>query len=394
MTDEEATREKEGGIDVLDLLLVLARNKRTLLGIPFLVAVIVAGLSLTMKNVYTATARALPPQQSSSSSLALLAQMGGPAALLGSAVGARNADLYASMLKGNTIADRVIDSFKLRDRYEKETLVDTRKVLASRTQITAGRDGIISVSVDDNDPDVAAQIANAFVEELQELVQQLAISEASQRRLFFEQQVAKAREQLAAAEMDLKKTQEKTGLIRLDEQGKAIIEAIARVRAEIAAREVQLAVARSYATDTNPELILIQQQLVGLRAELAKLAKSGGDADMIIPTEKVPEAGLEYVRKLRDLKYNEAMFEVLSKQYEIARLDEARDAAIVQFVDRATPPDRKSKPYRSLIVLAMAFITGVLTLLWVLFREAAARARQNPETDQKLRTLRSLVTRI
>jgi uncharacterized protein involved in exopolysaccharide biosynthesis len=133
---------------------------------------------------------------------------------------------------------------------------------------------------------------------------------------------------------------------------------------------------------------------VGLRAELAKLARSGGDVDMIIPTEKVPEAVLEYVRKLRDLKYNEAMFEVLSKQYEVARLDEARDAAIVQFVDRATPPDRKSKPYRSLIVLAMTFITGVLTLLWVLFREATARARQNPETDQKLRALRGLVTRI
>jgi tyrosine-protein kinase Etk/Wzc len=349
-----------------------------------------------MDNVYTATARILPPQQSSSSTLAMLAQLGGPAALLGGAATARNTDLYAGMLKGHTIADRLIERFRLQNRYSKKTVLDTRTQLAAQTTIAAGRDGIISISFDDKDPKFAAQVANSYVEELQALVHNLAISEAAQRRLFFEQQLASARKQLAEAEIALKKTQEDTGLIRLDEQGRALIEAIARLRGEIAAREVELVAARTYATESNPQLQVIRQQIAGLRSELAKLERSGGtgSGDVILPTGRVPEAGLEYLRKYRDLKYNETIYEVLAKQYEVARLDEAKEAAIVQFVDKAVPPDRKSKPYRSLIVLAMTFIAGVLTLLWVLVREVATRARRDPETDQKLRTLRGLVTRL
>lgn len=396
MTEKVLQANRERGIDVLDLLLVLARNKRALLGIPFLVAVITALISLTMDNVYTSTARILPPQQSSSASLALLAQLSGAAAILGSATGARTADLYAGMLKGHTIADKLIQRFKLQERFSKKTVLDTRTTLRSRTEITPGRDGIISVSFDDTDPKLAADIANAYVEELQDLVQGLAITEASQRRVFFEQQLKKARAELADAEGELKKTQEKTGLIQLDQQGRAIIEAIARLRAEIAAKEVQILAARSFATESNPEIVLLRQQLAGLRTELVKLEKSGinGGGDVLIPTGRVPEAGLEYVRKLRDLKYSEAIFELMAKQYEVARLDEAKDMALIQFVDRAVPPDKKTRPYRSLIVLTMAFITGVMTLLWVLAREATARARRDPETEEKILALRKMVTRL
>lgn len=396
MAQEGSASTGNEGTSLLDLLLVLARHKRQLIGIPFLVAVVVAALSLLMDNIYTATARILPPQQSSSSALAMIAQLGGPAALLGSAATVRNTDLYAGMLKGHTIADRLIERFNLLERYGKKTVMDTRIRLAAQTTIAAGRDGIISIGFDDKDPAFAARVANAYVEELQALVHNLAISEASQRRLFFEQQLGSARKQLADAEMAMKKTQEDTGLIRLDEQGRAIIEAIARLRGEIAAREVELAAARTYATESNPQLKVIRQQIAGLRSELAKLERNSGAAsnDVIIPTGRVPEAGLEYMRRFRDLKYNETIYEVLAKQYEVARLDEAKEAPIVQFVDKAVPPDRKSKPYRSLIVLAMAFIAGVLTLLWVLVREVTTRARRDPETDQKLRMLRGLVTRL
>jgi tyrosine-protein kinase Etk/Wzc len=385
----------ERGIDVLDLLLVLARNKRKLLGIPFLVALITAAASLTMDNVFTGTARLLPPQQSNSGSLAMLAQLSGASAILGSATGARNADLYAGMLKGHTIADKLIERFKLQERFGKKTILDTRSTLTSRTQITAGRDSIISVSFDDTDPKFAADVANAYVEELQELVQGLAITEASQRRAFFEQQLKKARVELANAEGALRQTQETTGLIQLDHQGRAIIEAIARLRAEIASKEVQIVASKSFATDSNPELIVLRQQLAGLRSELSKLERSGinGGGDVFIPSGKVPEAGLEYVRKLRDLKYGETIFELMAKQYEVAKLDEAKDMALIQFLDRAVPPDRKTKPFRSLIVLAMAFIAGVIMLLWVLVREAMARARRDPGTEEKLLALRRLVTK-
>jgi len=392
--DTQAVRG-ERGIDVLDLLLVLARNKRKLLGIPFLVAVITAAAALTMDNVFTGTARILPPQQSNSGSLAMLAQLSGASAILGSATGARNADLYAGMLKGHTIADKLIERFKLQERFGKKTILDTRRTLTSRTEITAGRDSIISVSFEDTDPKLAADVANAYVEELQELVQGLAITEASQRRVFFEQQLKKARVELVNAESALRKTQETTGLIQLDHQGRAIIEAIARLRAEIAAKEVQIVASKSFATDSNPELIVLRQQLVGLRTELSKLEKSGinGGGDVFIPSGKVPEAGLEYVRKLRDLKYGEAIFELMAKQYEVAKLDEAKDMALIQLLDRAVPPDRKTKPFRSLIVLAMAFIAGVIMLLWVLAREAMASARRDPETEEKLLALRRLVSK-
>ncbi len=396
--EEARSAEARAGreIDILDLLLVLARHKRRLVGIPLLVGIVTAALSFQMKDVYTSTARILPPQQSASSSLALLAQLSGAASLLTGAVGSRNADLYAGMLKGQTIADRLIERFHLQDLYGKKTIVDTRVQLAGRTDITAGRDGIISIGFEDNDPKLAAQIANAYVEELQRLNESLAITEASQRRVFFERQLAKARTDLTDAEVEMRKTQEATGLIQLNEQGRAIIEAVARLRAEIATKEVEIVAIKSFATDVNPDLVRLRQQLGGLRTELAKLEKTNGkdDGEVLIAPAKVPEAGLQYVRKLRELKYSEAMFELLAKQYEVARLDEARDMALIQVVDRAVPADRKTKPSRSLIVLGMMFMTGVATLLWILVREAAARARQDPETDRKMRTLRGLLTRL
>lgn len=385
--------------NLLDLLLLLAANKRTLILIPLVVAILTAAASLFMKNVYTATARILPPQQGASASLALLTQLAGQSGAASSAlgsVGSKNVDLYAGLLKGQTIADRLIDRFKLKDRYGKRTVVDTRVYLASRTELTAGRDGIISISVEDTDPQFAADVANAYVEELQRLTEGMAITEAAQRRLFFERELQKARVQLADAEVEMRKTQETTGLIQLDDQGKAIIEAIARLRGEIAAKEVQIVSMKSFATESNPELVRLRQQLGGLRAELAKLEKNSNKdaADVLIPPGRVPEAGLQYVRKLRELKYSETIFELLAKQYEVARLDEAKDMAVIQLVDRAVPPDRKTKPQRSLIVLAMFSIAGIGTLVWILVREAVVRARKDPETNRKLQALRALVTRV
>jgi tyrosine-protein kinase Etk/Wzc len=395
---EEAERGGSEATDILDLLLAIARKKRILLGVPAVVATVAGLATLFVANEYTSTARILPPQQqASASAAALLAQLSGPAAVLGSAVSGRPSDLYAGMLKGHTIADRLIAKFKLQELYDESTMVDTRRELAKHTDISAGRDGIISISFEDIDAQRAAAIANGYAEELQQLAQGLALTEAAQRRLFFEQQLAKARDQLSQAEGDLKKTQEKTGLIQLDQQGRAIIEAIARLRAEIAAREVQIAALKTYATDSNPDFILLRQQLVGLRSELAKLERSGaggGIGDVLIPTGKVPEAGLEYIRRVRDLKYSEAVMEILARQYEIARLDEAKDIALIQVVDRAVPPDRKSGPKRALIMIASAFIAMVFSFLWLVVQFALERARKNPATEAKLRALRGTFSRL
>jgi uncharacterized protein involved in exopolysaccharide biosynthesis len=293
------------------------------------------------------------------------------------------------MLRSRTVADNIIDRFQLRKVYDKDTMVETRKELASNSTIAAGKDGLITIEFYDKDPKRAADVANAFVEELDKLTQSLAVTEAAQRRLFFERQLKQAKEDLSASEIALKVTQEKTGLIKLDDQGRAIIEAVSALRGQIAAKEVELQAMRTFTTERNPDYIRGQEQLAGLRKELAKLerAQISGSGDVLLPTGKVPEAGLEYLRKFRDMKYNEAVFELLAKQFEAAKIDEAKDAAIVQVVDRAVIPDRKSNPKRALIV-ALTFVASVfIGVVLALLREARQRALLVPHQSRRLALL-------
>jgi uncharacterized protein involved in exopolysaccharide biosynthesis len=255
-------------------------------------------------------------------------------------------------------------------------MVETRNRLADRTLLVAGKDGLISVGFDDEDPKRAADVANAYVEELDKLTQMLAVTEAAQRRLFFERQLKQAKTDLSIAEVALQVTQEKTGLIKLDDQGKAIIEAVAGLRAQISAKEVELRAMRTFATEQNSDYVRTENQLAALRAELMKLerAQISGGGNVLLPTGKVPQAGLEYLRKLRDVKYFETMFELLARQLEAAKIDEAREAAVIQVVDRAVPPDRKSRPNRALIVVAATVAAAFLGLVLALLRAAYSRA--------------------
>jgi uncharacterized protein involved in exopolysaccharide biosynthesis len=321
----------------------------------------------------------------------LLGQLGGLAGLAGSSVGLKiPSDLYVGMLKSRTVADNVIARFDLQELYGMQTMVETRKMIADNTYIAAGKDGLITVEFEDKDPTRAAAVANAYVEELDKLSQSLAVTEAAQRRLFFERQLKQAKEDLSNAEQALKVTQEKTGLIKLDDQGRAIIEAVAALRGQIAAKEVELSAMRTFTTENNPDYVRVGQQLAGLRAELTKLERShlAGGGDILLPSGKIPEAGLEYVRRLRDVKYNETIFEVLARQFEAAKIDEAKEATIVQVVDKAVVPDRKSKPKRLVIVILATLIAGFVALLWAFVREARDRAALDPNGAARLAALR------
>jgi uncharacterized protein involved in exopolysaccharide biosynthesis len=353
-------------------------------------------VSLLLANVYTGVAKVLPPQQNQSTAAMLLGQLGGLAGIAGGSLGLKNpSDLYVGMLKSRTIADRLIERFDLQRAYECDTMVETRKALADSSNIAAGKDGLITIEVDDEDPKRAAAIANAYVEELDKLTQTLAITEAAQRRLFFERQLQQAKEGLAEAEVALKVTQEKTGLIKLDDQGKAIIEAVATLRAQISAKEVEVRSMRTFATEQNPEYMRSQQQLAALRAELMKLerAQISGGGDILLPTGKVPEAGLEYVRKYRDVKYHEAIFELLAKQFELAKIDEAKEVAIIQVVDQALAPDRKSKPKRALIVIIATFVAGLIAVVSAFAKEAIERAQNDPAQARRLHMLSTYLKR-
>ena len=285
----------------------------------------------------------------------MLGQLGALAGAAGGSLGVKNPnDLYVGLLKSRTVADRLIERFDLQKIYDEKLASETRKELAKRTQVMAGKDSLINIEVDDEDPKRAASVANGYYEELERLTRILAVGEASQRRLFFEKQLVQARDDLSKAEFDLQKTQEKTGVIQLEGQAKAIIEGIAQLRAQIAAKEVQLGAMRTYATAENPEYVRIQQELSGLRIQLRnREQESGGKTETSIASSKLPQVGLENIRKLREVKYHEAIMEIFARQFELAKVDEAKDAAQIQILDKAIEPDKKSKPKRGLIVLAL-----------------------------------------
>ncbi len=381
-------------INLMDLLLVIAKHNRFIIKLTVLVAVLSVVYALLQPNIYTAKTVILPPQQGASTASMLLGQLGGLAGLAGGAAGIKSPnDLHIGMLKSHTLADQMIARFKLQQKFKAKTMEATRATLAGGTVIASGKDGFITIEYSDKDPQFAATIANAYVEELDRLNSTLAVTEASRKRLFLEKQLKSARTNLDAAEIALKQTQERTGMINPEAQSEALISTVANVRAQIAAKEVELAAMGAFATPQNPDYRQIQQVIVGLRAQLTKLEANSGAGDIKVPTGKLPETGLEFLRKTREFKYQETLFELLSKQFEIAKIDEAKDASLIQVVDKALVPEQKSKPKRSLIVILatmMAFFVGVL---FAFFKEASERASLDPASAERMSLLRRYLRR-
>jgi len=370
-------------ISLIDLAITLAKHKKLILAAPLIAAVVVALICFLIPNSYTATTQIMPPTQQSSAS-ALLGQLGALSSLAGASAGIKNPnDTYLAMLKSRTVSDSMIKRFKLQAVYDTKYPSDTRKALANVSSIISGKDGLIVIQVDDNDPKRAAAMANAYVEELQKLTQVLAVTEASQRRLFFEKQLIQSKQALTESEIALKRVQEKTGLIQLDAQAQALIKAGAELKGQIAMKEVELGALRTFATGNNPDYIRTQQVVGGMRAQLARMETGS------VSTTKAPEAGLEYLRKVRDLKYAETVFELLAKQFEMAKIDEAKEGSMIQILDKAVVPDRKSKPKRSLIILLATISTGFLSILWAFINEALQNAKKDKESQAQFEALRN-----
>jgi len=386
---QPTTREvEEDEISLLDLAIVLAKHKKLILGLPLVAAIIAVIVTLLMPNIYTGVTRILPPQQSQSTAAAMLIQLGGLADIAGQSLGIRNPnDLYVGMLKSRTVADTLIDRFGLKKVYDENTYHYARMELEKRTMVASGRDGIIKVEVEDKDPKRAAAIANGYVEELYKLTQTLAVTEASQRRLFFERQLDQTRKNLANAEAAARQGLEKGGLVVIDAQGRGMVETTARLRGQIAVKEIQISAMRAFATGQNPDLKQAQHELEAMKEELAKMEGTSSGRDTADSASKAD--GMENLRLLRDVKYFETIFELLAKQYEIARIDEARDASLIQVLDKAVEPERKSKPKRALIVILSALVAGFITVSWAFVAEALEKARRDPDGSSRLQALRS-----
>ena len=359
-------------INIPELLAKLARHKKMIGGVTAGAAIVSLVVSLLMTPIFRAETKILPPQQNSSIIASqLLNQMGGFASLASSAVGIKNPnEMYIGFLRSRTVYDKIIDRFGLMKLYDAKYREDARKDLAEALAARSGNDGMLVVSVEDPDPKRAADMANAFVEEMIGVSRGLALTEAAQRRLFFEEQLKDVKLALASAEEGIKGFQEKTGALKIDDQARAVIQGIGNLRAQIAAREVQYKVAQTFATPQNPDLQRIEEELRGLKAELNKLEQKGGNSpDPLMPTGRMPSVGMEYLRKLRDVKYNETLYELLAKQYEMAKLDEARDAAVIQIIDKAVQPERKVKPKKAIIVALSTLTAFLLSILLAFFIE-------------------------
>jgi uncharacterized protein involved in exopolysaccharide biosynthesis len=398
--DSAVTADRE--ISLMGILIALAERKRFIFMVSAVFSLLAIGISLLQRNVYTAKATIMAPLQASSLSGALSPQLSGVSSLSGMASLAggnflKNPnEIYAAMLKSNGVEDAMVQRFGLMQQYKSKLLSDARKAFEANTLVDANaKDNLIYISVTDYDPQRAAELANGYVDQFRELTKRLAITEAGRRRLFFEQQLQETKSKLADAEDQLKKTEQRTGLIQMDNQSRALIESVTNLRSQIALREMQLQAMRSYAASENSQLLLLEQELISLRAQLAKLGGEGDSASagVIVPKGSVPEASLEYMRALRELKFQESVFEILSRQYEGAKLDEAREGAVIQVVDPATPPDRKSGPHRSIIVLgatAVGFFLGVVLSLFQISLRSARKDALFADELQRLRQALSL----
>jgi len=375
---ESRTVPGEDGIDLTVLFRALSRRWRLILGITAASAAVALVVSLLLPVYYRAETRILPPQEKGGNLAAqLLGQVGGLGGLLGGAANVKYpAELYVAMMKSRTVLDRIIDRFSLMNLYHVRFRDDARRRLLESLAIREDRkSGIIVLAVEDRDPKRAADIANAFLEELKSMVGGLAISEASQRRLFFEEQLRNTKEALVRSEEEIKGFQQRTGAFQIDAQAKAVIEGIASLRAKIASKEVEAKVLRTFATSQNPDLQRVDEEIRALRSELEKIEVGKGHGfDAIMPSERIPSLGMEYLRRLRQLKYHETLYELLVKQYELAKLDESREAVVIQAIDKAVPPERKAKPKRGIIVIVATLAGFLVSVGFVLFKEYASES--------------------
>jgi uncharacterized protein involved in exopolysaccharide biosynthesis len=334
-------------------------------------------MTFLLKPTYIGVTSIMTPQQQQGAAAAVMAQLGALAGLAGGGGAPKSpAELYIGLLKSRTIADRMVDRFSLMNLPKIETREDAREVLENVTGISAGRDGLITIQVVSKIPQLSAAMANAYVEELASLTDRLAVTEAQRRRQFLEKEVAKTKENLAKAEVALGRAGISENTLKFNPV--TMGQGIATLKAQIMAKELQLTSMRGYLTENNLDFRLARQELAALRAQVGKYE-----------TTQPTGENAEYINLYREFKYQEVLFEQISKQYELAKIDELREGAVIQIVDVAVPPERNERMAKPLVALLAALATGFVLLPFVFIRSALKNVRQDPESASKLDAVRT-----
>jgi len=351
------------------VLAVLWLSRRTILATGAVTFGLATLLAFLLPFNFTASASFVPPGSSTeSSAAALMGQLSSFGGMGGMLENKNRGDLYVAILKSRTIAQQMVQRFHLMQVYgvKKESLAE--KKLASRSLFSIGtKDPVVTIAVTDHSPQRARDLAAGYLQALQETSANLSLTESSQRRLFYEQRLAREKDELANAEVALKQVEEKTGLVAPAGQTASNIQALAQIQAQITSQQARLAALLHDETDENPEVLRARSEIASLQAKAAEMESGSEQGFGRLSTAQVPETELEYIRKARDVKYHEALFDIIAKQYEAARLDEARDAPL-QVLDQPVVPDTKSGPPRS-IIMAAGLLFGLLgSSAWAVFR--------------------------
>ena len=408
-------RSDDDEINLMDIMLVIAKYNRFIMA--FTAVSIVLALIYVMLQPFSYTAKTviLPPQPKGDSSMgALVGSLGVLNGISGAgALGLKNpSDMFLGMLKSRTLADQLIIKLGLQKLYKAKNLTEARRALENATKFTAGKDGFISVEYTSSDPKLAALIANTYVSELDKLNSTVALSEAARRRLFYEKQIKLAAVSLSQAETEMKQTQRKTGWYEFggldgslspgggSGSGSARVNATVLVKAEdlrtqITLKDIELASMRRYMTEQNPTYKQALATLDALKANLTKLEgrPADSDVDIKVPVNKLPDIGFAYIHQLRQLKYQQTLFELYTKQFELAKMDEAKESPLVQVVDKALPPEERSWPKRAQMMVIATILALVISIILAFIMNALDTAKQKPESAERLNLLRRYLQR-
>lgn len=373
----ETTQSFEAELTVY--LETVKRHKKVMAAIVGATFILSTIISLLLPKVYTSTASILPPQQEATLGASMIASQI-PAAMGGALSGFLGlkspADLWVGILNSQTVKDEIIKRFDLRKVYGKEKIEDARKALDKKVSISKTKEEIILVSVDDEDPEVAARMANAFVEELDRINKQVVMSSGKRMRIFIEKRLLEAKDELGRIENEMKTFMETNRAVKLDEQSRVIIEAVGSIKGQLMAKELELQTLLSYAAPTNPQVEILQTQVKQLKEQMRELDEGSGQKDLFVPTSNIPRLTARYTTLLRDAKIQETLFELLTQQFEMAKIQESKDSPIIQVLDYAKPPEKKSKPKRGLIIVTATFASLLLSILLVFSIQGLDRLRQ------------------
>ena len=365
-------------IDLLDLFLVIAKNRVLIFKITFYSCLLSVIISLLLPNIYRSSVKILPPQNTSSLPQQFLSSLADiPIQIPGKV---DYSSLYSELVKSNDVIDYAIERNNLREFYKEDEKDDLREIVRKNiiTEVDK-KSGIITISYLSKEPEVSYNVVRSLIEGLKKLNDRLAITVASQKRLFYEEQLLNAKENLIRSEEDLKTFQFKIGSVKVDEELKAAVEEASALRAKISAKEVELSVLKKYVTPENTKYKNLVDEIAALKEQLSKLqSKIPSDDDALLSAKKASTYGIEYIRKMREFKYNESLYEILLKQYEIAKLEEARDPTIIQIVEKPEIPQKRFKPKRRLIVA----ITTILSFFFSVFLVFVKKFIEDSKKDE------------